>query len=132
MFAMRIKQLRKDEGITQSELANKLKCSLSKIAMWETEKREPTKDDLINLSIVFDVSIDYLLGRSDDKKFTLKNEELNQKDLKQIIADFKAGKSGLAFYDGEKISRDDLEILEEGIKLIFQTIRLKNKKIHND
>ncbi len=128
MFAMRIKQLRKDKGMTQSELANILKCSLSKVAMWETEKRDPTKDDLILLSAVFDVTTDYLLGRTDNPKLTVRDEKSIQKDLKQIIDDFKTGQAGPVFYNGEELSKHDLGVLEEGMELILQTIKLKNKE----
>lgn len=128
MFGMKVKQLRKDNDMTQSDLANILKCSLSKVAMWETEKRDPTKDDLILLSNVFNVSTDYLLGRTDNPKLTAKDERSIQKDLKQIIDDFKTGQSGPAFYNGEELSEHDLGVLEEGMELILQTIKLKNKE----
>ena len=67
MFSQKIKLLRKDNSLTQSDLADKLNCSLSKIGMLETNKRDPTKDDLIMLSNIFNISVDYLLGLDDEK-----------------------------------------------------------------
>lgn len=62
MFGNIIKDLRKQKDITQSELAKALNVSKSKVAMWETNQRDPVKDDLILLSEFFGVSIDKLLG----------------------------------------------------------------------
>lgn len=62
MFKDRLKDLRNLHQLTQKDLAAKLNCSSSKIGMWETGKREPTNDDLILLSNLFEVSTDYLLG----------------------------------------------------------------------
>ena len=61
----RIKQLREEIGLTQIELADKLKISNSAIAMYETDKREPSDDLKIKMSELFDCSIDYLLGKTD-------------------------------------------------------------------
>ncbi|WP_455542930.1 helix-turn-helix domain-containing protein [Intestinibacter sp.] len=108
MFSERIKQLRKMNNLTQSELANKLNCSISKVGMWETDKREPTKDDLILLANIFEVSIDYMLGRNTEKEesdlpieFEKPNEAL-EFILKQ--------KTLMAFggYDVSKLSDDEL------------------------
>lgn len=62
-----IKELRVENGITQSELADKLGCKRQKIADWEREKASPSINDLIPLSEVFNVSIDYLMGITDVK-----------------------------------------------------------------
>ncbi|OJT75937.1 transcriptional regulator, partial [Clostridioides difficile] len=47
MFSNRLRELRKQKGLTQMELAKLLNCSLSKIAMLETDKRDPVKEDLL-------------------------------------------------------------------------------------
>lgn len=64
MFGTIIKELRKQKKLTQSELANNLSISKSKVAMWETNQRDPVKDDLILLSNFFGISIDELLGNT--------------------------------------------------------------------
>ena len=66
MIAERIKQLRKERGMTQIELANALGVSNGTVAMWETGKRKPSFDMLDRLSEVFDRRIDYILGATDD------------------------------------------------------------------
>ena len=63
-FMNRIKQLRKEFGFTQQELANKLKCSKSIIGLYESELRKPSMEILLKLSSIFECNIDYLLGVS--------------------------------------------------------------------
>ena len=64
----------KRQGYTQAELAKCINSSLSKVAMWETEKRDPVKEDLLVLSELFDVSIDYLLGKTNNRNIDTKKE----------------------------------------------------------
>ena len=62
-----LKDLRKDNKLTQIELAEKLNCNRQKIADWERGKSTPSVDDLILLSKTFGVSADYILGLTDTK-----------------------------------------------------------------
>ena len=79
MFAERLKIIRKEKGYTQVSLAEKLEVSKGTVAMWETGKRTPDFETLINLSDLFDVRTDYLLGKSDDSSSPkLTDEEINQ------------------------------------------------------
>jgi transcriptional regulator with XRE-family HTH domain len=57
----RIKELRKAKNLTQLELANKLNITDKAVSKWESNQGDPSIDLLIELSKVFDVSIDYLL-----------------------------------------------------------------------
>ena len=66
MFAERLKQLRKEKGMTQIELAKTIGVSNGTVAMWETGKRRPSFELLERLSDVFDRRLDYILGASDD------------------------------------------------------------------
>ena len=82
MFSTKLKELRKEKGYTQSELSKLINSSISKIAMWETGKRDPVKEDLLVLSELFDVSIDYLLGKSNIKSHvSVKEYDNKQSDL---------------------------------------------------
>ncbi len=59
------KKLRKEHGYTQTQLAEKLQTSRSRIGMYETGKREPDMDMLKQIADLFQVDIDYLTGRSE-------------------------------------------------------------------
>ncbi len=64
-FATRLKYLREEKGLSQSQLSRKLNGTISQAAIsaWELNQRIPTLDYLFILADFFDVSLDYLTGR---------------------------------------------------------------------
>lgn len=64
----RIIFLRKSHHMTQKALASAIQISEIAIQRYEYGTRKPTIDILIALADYFDVSLDYLVGRSDDPK----------------------------------------------------------------
>ena len=58
--------MRSEMDITQNRLADILGVTQDSISLWETEKRIPDTQYVITLAKFFDVTIDYLLGLSDD------------------------------------------------------------------
>ena len=67
MVGNRLISLRKNKGLTQSELALKLDISRSSLSLYEIDKREPDIDMLCKFSKFFGVSVDYLLGLTGEK-----------------------------------------------------------------
>lgn len=65
---MRLKELRKKRGISQLKLAMDLNMNQNSISRYETGEREADYNTLILLANYFDVSIDYLLERTDNPK----------------------------------------------------------------
>ena len=65
-FATRIKEQRLKHGMTQKDLAEKLNLSAQTVSLWERGSRKPDWSAQIDLQQVFEVSIDYLSGASDD------------------------------------------------------------------
>lgn len=63
---LKLKELRKLSGETQSSIAKKINVSRQVYANYENEINEPPLDVLCKLATVFDCSVDYLLGRTDD------------------------------------------------------------------
>lgn len=61
----RLKELRKKRKISQLKLALDLNMSQNSISRYETGEREADYETLIKLADYFDVSLDYLLGRTD-------------------------------------------------------------------
>lgn len=64
-FQERLKELRLDKHLSQTELAKILEVSQSAITKWECGRTEPTASALIKLSGYFGVSTDFLLGLKD-------------------------------------------------------------------
>ena len=63
---MRLKELRKQKGISQLKLAMELNTNQNTISRYETGEREPGIKELIRIADYFNVSVDYLLGRADN------------------------------------------------------------------
>ncbi len=65
---MRLKELRKKKGISQLRLATELNTTQNTISRYETGEREPGIDELIKIADYFNVSVDYLIGRTENPK----------------------------------------------------------------
>jgi transcriptional regulator with XRE-family HTH domain len=76
MFGSRLKQLRKEKGLTQQQLAALLKIGRPTVAGYETKGKEPDFEKIMWLSAFFGVTTDYLLGISNNrgKPLTAKDE----------------------------------------------------------
>lgn len=64
-MTFRIRQLRLERKISQMQLASAINSSQASITDWELGKKEPRPEMLIAMADFFDVSLDYLCGRSD-------------------------------------------------------------------
>lgn len=80
-LAENIKRLRKKEGWSQSELAEKIDTHVSHVNRIETGKYKPSVDVLIKLSYVFEVSLDYLVSETegDFKEVTIQDKALAER-----------------------------------------------------
>lgn len=83
MFRIILKKLREENKISQQKLANELKVSQSTVGMWENGKNKPEFDTLIKIADYFNVSVDYLLGKSENKKMPA-DENISELDKKLI------------------------------------------------
>lgn len=61
----RLKFLREEKNLTQGDIAKLLNITIAAYSYYENEKRDMTPDTIIKLAEYFDVSTDYLLGKSD-------------------------------------------------------------------
>lgn len=64
LIAERVRELMKDEGLNQVSLADKIGVKQNTISSWLLEKKEPCITSLWLLADYFNVSIDYLIGRT--------------------------------------------------------------------
>ena len=63
----RLKKLRKERNISQLKLALDLNMNQNTISRYENVEREAGYETLVKFADYFDVSLDYLLGRTEDK-----------------------------------------------------------------
>ncbi|MCL2531764.1 MAG: helix-turn-helix transcriptional regulator [Oscillospiraceae bacterium] len=66
MHAQRLRQLRQERGLTQRNVADGLNIAESSYQIYEYGRKKPGFDKLVALADFFDVSIDYLVGRTDN------------------------------------------------------------------
>ena len=66
---MKLKELRKEKGISQLKLAMDLSMNQNTISRYETEERQADYETLIKIADYFNVSIDYLVGRTENRTF---------------------------------------------------------------
>lgn len=66
MFSIRLRNLREDADLNQTQLADAVHMTQRKISYIECGKFEPSLDDIVSLCRYFKVSADYLLGLSDE------------------------------------------------------------------
>lgn len=65
IFCERLKELRKAEKLTQRDMAEKLNIVQPSYIRYENGTAEPSQETLIKIAEIFDVSVDYLLGRKE-------------------------------------------------------------------
>lgn len=79
---MKLKELRKEKGISQTEIANILNITQEKYSRIENEKTQPEISLLIELADYYNTSFDYLVGRNFNNDIQVSNEK---KELHNMI-----------------------------------------------
>lgn len=120
MFQLRLKELRENMGISQYEFAERLGVAQSTVGGWESGKREPNFRTIQSIADFFNVSIDFLLGKTSFK---------NAFDLFEhwgySVDDFEA-----AFDFGELLKK---ERVEQGISIeeVSKALGLTKSDVEN-
>ena len=104
VLGSRIRELRKNKGLRQAELASLLHVSQQAVGSWETGRTAPGADTLNELADYFGVTTDYLLGRPEEKK----EKDSNSVDLADMDA--------LLTYQGKQIPDQDRELINDLLK----------------
>lgn len=82
---IRLRQLREEKGITQTELGHQIGYSQRSICNWEKAIAEPNIDNLKALASFFNVSIDYLVGYADEWENI--SEQVESKKMSSALAE---------------------------------------------
>ncbi|WP_017473339.1 helix-turn-helix domain-containing protein [Amphibacillus jilinensis] len=98
MLKDRLVSLRKEKGLSQYEVADRLGFSRGKLANYEQGTRQPDYDTLNKIAEFYGVSADYLLGRTEKKQF---EEDEN-----------------LFFFDMEGLNEDEIADIKEHIEYV--------------
>lgn len=81
MFSERLKELRNERGLSQSDLGKALNMSQQGIAKWEVGTATPNPEMLSRIALFFGVSVDYLVGKTDIKKAPGGKPEVSDEDI---------------------------------------------------
>jgi HTH-type transcriptional regulator, competence development regulator len=131
-FGKRLRFLRKKRNMTQKDLADVFNLSESTIGMYERDEREPSFEFVRQLADFFNVTTDYLLGRTDlPHGYTteIKTEEENTlAKINQLIKEY--GIEQMGFFDIEKwksLSEEEIEEIIKHFEWVVHRAKEKNK-----
>lgn len=114
----RISELRKDRKFKQKDISKELNIAISTVSNYETGNHEPDLTNLCRLADLFQVSTDYLLGRTD---LTINIDSLSEPIGSTIT---KANLIKMM----EHFSKEDQEYLVKTIRLLYYQYERKSKK----
>lgn len=97
VFGKKLKQLRKQRGMSQEQLAAQIMVSRQAISKWETGESMPDTDNILQLSELFGVSIDYLLKNNANEETDSKLSKKGASTRISIISKIKPYKMS-SFY----------------------------------
>lgn len=104
-FSERLKNLRKEAGLTQVDVAEKLGISQPAYASWERGIKKPTQDNLVKLSKILYVSVDYLLGNTENRQ--------TSDVLEDIELLFRMNSKGLTEEEKELFKKELIEFIKK-------------------
>ncbi len=74
-MGQKMKRLRKENGFTQKQIAERIGLAVSAVSSYESGARYPSYEVLIKLARIYHVSADYLLGMTDERKVDISGLE---------------------------------------------------------
>ena len=116
-YGERLKELRLSRNLKQSELAELLGISSSAIGSYERCERQPTYELLHQFAKMFNVSIDYILCRSNEKLTVEQYQQLTTFDLSNILH-----KHSVTLAGKELTAADKRRIIDIATVLLYEHI----------
>ena len=129
-LAIRLKELRKEKGYTLEQMANDLNTTKVTLSRYENGTREPKSETLNQLSDYFNVSIDYLFGKTDERTTPNKSEVIDvKKAIDEIKNELENGDS--LMFDGECLSEDAISSLLSAMEIGLSMAKKKQEEMKN-
>ena len=124
----RIKKFRKENKLTQIELAKSANISRSYLADIENNRYNASVDVLKSIANALDISLVEILDESTNNTLTTKDNKSIKNDLKKLMDEFRNNTDGTAYYNGQELDSNDLDLIESAMKIALEQIKLKNKE----
>lgn len=118
-FAERLKKLREQRSLNQADLAAVLNITTSALGMYEQGQREPNLDRVQQLAEYFGVSIDYLVGRTNDVSKTFSPMTRDLLDLLHL-PDEQIIEMRAAEIDGRPVTKQEFKQFIAHVRVIRQ------------
>lgn len=124
-FKDRLRDLRKENKLTQEEFANKLGLVRTTVTNYELGRNIPEADILNMIADYFNVTVDYLLGRTNSRNYP--SEALGHSLIREDTAEYKIAK------DLNTLSPESQEEIKKLIELYkIKEMQDRNKKNKNE
>lgn len=120
MLSQRLQVLRKQKDVTQEELAKYLGVTRPAYSAYEAGKRTPDFNSVEKLATFFNVSVDYLLGRTDNPKGIL--DEPSDLEIEHIL------KNNQVMFNGDVMTEEEKEDVLNFIRHVLKRERSEQKK----
>ena len=117
-FGLLLKQLRKQKGLTQAQLAKKIHKSKTVISKYENNVLNPTTETLTEFAVIFNVSLDYLKGLNSKNGLSLNGLSEGQTDILLRLANAFREKKPVAFHS---LNDRQLELIKDIIEEFSRT-----------
>lgn len=119
----RIKKLREKNGLMQQDVCNTLDIEQSTLANYENNRRVPKTDILIKIANYYGVSLDFLVGMTDNRFNSYKG---CLKDLNKFL------QQSEIIFDGDtyKLTDEDRDLILKALEVAFLAVKRGNKHNH--
>lgn len=119
----RIKKLREENGLMQQDVCNTLDIEQSTLANYENNRRVPKTDILIKIANYYSVSLDFLVGMTDNRFNSYKG---CLKDLNKFL------QQSEIIFDGDtyKLTDEDRDLILKALEVAFLAVKRGNKHNH--
>lgn len=128
----RIKTLRKQHKMTQTQLGSKLSANKAMVSLWENGKRRVDTATIQKIAKLFNVSTDYLINGTTSPVFKPTLSERDERDIQkrlELLMNDLDSETGLAFYNGDGEMDDETrELLRASLESALRITKLKAKE----
>ena len=111
----RITMLRKEQQLTQAQLAQKLGVGRTTVNGYEQGIISPPPDKIKMMSEIFDVTTDYLIGKSDDRLLTVKDNNDIAEKMKDLLHTIELSQNDLTF-NGQELDDITRQLLIQSLQ----------------
>lgn len=123
----RIRELRKERGLTMKQLGNIIGAAESTMSQYETGKRQPGNEILLKLGEFFDVSVGYLLYAEEKTVPSVEKKSIQDgADMEDVLNSLENAE-GLMLY-GDPLSDEARASIVAAMKLGMEAAKAKNKE----